>query len=203
MRLTLGVSLIIWASLVGAVGSASAQVAVAVIDMGAVFESHPLFLSQLESLKQEIRQFEEEQNQLREGLMARFQVLRSQDAGTDSFRQAEADIANQTANLDVQKRLRMRDFAQKEAKLYYEIYTDVSAKVTSYCQHYGIQAVVHYNSRPMDINNPATIMERIGSNVIYARPDREITEAIKQLCATASGQQGTPAASGSQPGLRR
>jgi hypothetical protein len=59
----------------------------------------------------------------------------------------------------------------------------VSSKVSAYCQHHGVATVIHYNSRPMDLNNPATIMDRIGSNVVYARPDWEITAAIKQLCA--------------------
>jgi Skp family chaperone for outer membrane proteins len=163
-----------------------AQVSVAVIDMGAVFESHPMFLSQLESLKQEIREFEAQQQAQREGLSAKFQLLRGQDPSSEAYRTGEAEIASQTANLDVQKRLRSKEFAQKEAKIYFEIYTDVTAKINAYCQHYGIETVVHYNSRPMDVSNPATIMERIGSNVVFARPEREITEAIKLQCG---GQQ--------------
>lgn len=168
---------------VGSLGSTLGQAPIVAIDMGAVFESHPLFVSQLEALKQEIRQFEEDQNRQREALQAKFQTLRGQDASTEIYRQTEADIASQVANLDVQKRLRSKEYAQKEAKIYFDIYTDVSSKVTAYCQHHGITTVIHYNSRPMDLNNPATIMERIGSNVVYARPDWEITAAIKQLCS--------------------
>jgi len=156
--------------------------------MGAVFESHPLFVTQLEGLKQEIRQFDEDQTRQREALSAKFQLLRGQDPNSDAFRQGEAEIASQSANLDVQKRLRSKEFAQKEAKIYYQIYTDVSSKVAAYCQHNGISTVIHYNSRPMDLQNPATIMERMGSNVVYARPDWEITQTIKDLC------QATPAA---------
>jgi hypothetical protein len=176
--------------------------------MGAVFESHPLFLTQLEVLKQEIRQFEEDQNRQREALAAKFQVLRGQDPGTEAYRQGEAEIANQTANLDVQKKLRAKEFAQKEAKIYFDIYTDVSVQVANYCQHHGITTVIHYNSRPMDLENPATIMERMGSNVVYARPDWEITAAIKQLCgsqapATGGAPIGGTAAGGGQPRVNR
>jgi Skp family chaperone for outer membrane proteins len=182
MRIVAG--LICWCLVVvGLMNSTMGQTSIVAIDMGAVFESHPLFVSQLEALKQEIRQFDEDQNRQREALQAKFQSLRGQDASSEIFRQTEADIASQVANLDVQKRLRSKEYAQKEAKIYFEIYTDVSAKVTAYCQHHGLATVIHYNSRPMDLNNPGTIMERIGSNVVYARPDWEITAAIKQLCA--------------------
>ncbi|MBL8852978.1 MAG: OmpH family outer membrane protein [Planctomycetaceae bacterium] len=186
---------------VGSLGATMGQTPIVAIDMGAVFESHPLFVSQLEALKQEIRQFEEDQNRQREALQAKFQTLRGQDASSESFRQTEADIAGQVANLDVQKRLRSKEYAQKEAKIYYDIYTDVSSKVTAYCQHHGLTTVIHYNSRPMDLNNPATIMERIGSNVVYARPDWEITAAIKQLCTGPAQTARTPG--NVQPSLNR
>lgn len=174
--------------LAGRIESAAGQASLVAIDMGAVFESHPLFVTQLEGLKQEIRQFEEDQTRQREALNGKFQLLRGTDPNGEEYRQGEAEIASQAANLDVQKRLRGKEFAQKEAKIYYEIYTDVSSKVAAYCQHHGISTVIHYNSRPMDLQNPATIMERMGSNVVYARPDWEITQAIKDLC------QATPAA---------
>lgn len=172
-------------TVVGSCSLTLGQTPIVSIDMGAVFESHPLFVSQLEALKQELRQFEEDQNRQREALQAKFQTLRGQDPSSEVYRQTEADVASQGANLEVQKRLRAKEFAQREAKIYFEIYTDVSAKVSSYCQHHGIATVIHYNSRPMDLNNPATIMDRIGSNVVYARPDWEITASIKQLCAQA------------------
>lgn len=192
MRWMLGLICVcgMWAS---SAGSAQAQSSLVAIDMGAVFESHPLFVTQLESLKQEIRQFEEDQTRQREALSAKFQLLRGQDPNSEAYREGEAEIASQAANLDVQKRLRAKEFAQKEAKIYYQIYTDVSGKVASYCQHHGISTVMHYNSRPMDLQNPATIMERMGSNVVYARPDWEITQAIKDLCQAPSATS-TPAA---------
>ena len=197
MRWMLGLICVcgMWA---GRMESATAQVSLVAIDMGAVFESHPLFVTQLEGLKQEIRQFEEDQTRQREALSAKFQLLRGQDANSEAYRQGEAEIASQSANLDVQKRLRAKEFAQKEAKIYYQIYTDVSSKVANYCQHHGISTVIHYNSRPMDLQNPQTIMERMGSNVVYARPDWEITQTIKDLCqanaAAVAPASGTPTA---------
>jgi Skp family chaperone for outer membrane proteins len=185
----------------GSISATMGQVSIVAVDMGAVFESHPLFVSQLESLKQEIRQFEEDQNRQREALQAKYQTLRGQDASSENFRQTEADVASQVANLDVQKRLRSKEYAQKEAKIYFDIYTDVSSKVTAYCQHHGISTVVHYNSRPMDLNNPTTIMDRIGSNVVYARPDWEITAAIKEMCGPAPQAARTPG--GLAPSINR
>lgn len=43
------------------VSTTQAQITVAVIDMGAVFEAHPSFINRLEALKVEIRQFDENQ----------------------------------------------------------------------------------------------------------------------------------------------
>jgi Skp family chaperone for outer membrane proteins len=203
MRLAVGLGFVVGWLVLGP-GAVTAQVSIAAIDMGAVFEAHPLFLNQLEVLKQEIRQFEEEQNRQREGLQAKFQLLRGQDPGSEAYRQGEAEIANQTASLDVQKKLRAKEFAQKEAKIYFDIYTDVSVHVASYCQHHGVSAVIHYNSRPMDLDNPATIMERMGSNVVYARPDWEITAAVKQLCGSkAAAAAGGAPVGGGQPRVNR
>lgn len=188
-------------TVVGSCNLAFGQTPIVAIDMGAVFESHPLFVSQLEALKQELRQFEEDQNRQREALQAKFQTLRGQDPSSEVYRQTEADVASQSANLEVQKRLRSKEFAQREAKIYFEIYTDVAAIVSSYCQQNGIATVIHYNSRPVDLNNPATIMDRIGSNVVYARPDWEITASIKQLCAAPAQAAGNT--NNLQPNLNR
>lgn len=164
------------------VASADAQIKVAVIDMGMVFESHPNFTSRLEALKGEILQFDQQQQQQREALVAKLKILRQQDPNSDAYRTDETDIANQTANLDVQKRLKAKEFAQKEAAIYYEVYQDVTGIVKQYCDHYQIPMVVHFNSKPMQADEPGTIMERMNSNVIYNRPDWNITHSIIEMC---------------------
>ncbi len=185
--------LAVFSSVLSSVSTTQAQIKVAVIDMGAVFEAHPSFINRLEALKVEIRQFDENQTVQREALVGKLKEIRGMSPSSDLFRQGESEIANQTANLDVQKRLKARDFSQKEASIYYEVYQDVTAKVVQYANHYGIPTVVHFNSKPMTTDNPSSIMDRMNSNVVYSRPDWNITDSIIQMCGgqakTASAQQ--------------
>lgn len=172
---------------------AHAQSNVAVLDMGVVFDAHPQFRDKVNALKAEVQSFDEQQKAERDSLVEMAKVLRSGDANSVDYRQRESELASRSANLEVQKRLKSKEFAQKEAAIYYAVYVDVSNKVQQYCNQNGIPMVVHFNSKQMNEKDPASILSRMNSNVIYHRPQANITQAIVQMCGgtaqTASYQQ--------------
>lgn len=192
MRATLLALTVGLLSLAG-VSNLQAQTQVAVVDMGAVFNAHPEFKQRVDALKAEVERFDAVQKQEREKLVAEAQGLQGQDAASPAFRQSESNLANRSANLDVQKRLMAKEFAQKEAQIYYDVYRDVSAKVRAFSEQNQLSMVIHFNSKEMDNTDPTTIMGRMNSNVIYHRGNANITSTIIQLCG---GRQESGNASG-------
>lgn len=166
------------------VAALQAQTRVVVLDMGAVFDAHPDFQGRVEALKAEIKAFDDGQKMQRDTLMEEARRLQTAglDASNPQFRTSEASIASRTANLEVEKRLKVKEFAQKEAAIYYEVYRDVAGRVNNYCKENEIEMVIHFNSKEMTAENPASIMARMNSNVVYYRPQVNITPQIVQLC---------------------
>lgn len=175
-----------------------AQTKVAVLDMGAVFDAHPTFKQKVEALKAEVTQYEQSHQAQRESLVEDAKRLQGMDAANPLYREDESRIANMTAELEVQKRLKAKEFAQKEAAIYFEIYRDVSSRVKNYCEQKGIGTVVHFNSKEMTIKDPSTIMARMNSNVIFYRPMANITDDVIQLCGGQVRPVGYQAPTGNQ-----
>lgn len=169
----------------GLSAAANGQINVAVVDLGTVFETHPSFVSSMDQLKAEMSKYEQDHRKQQESMVTEFKQLRQMNSNSDEYRAKEIQLSRSSANLDIQKKLKAREFMQKEASIYYSTYNDVRVKINNFCKQNTIALVVHYNSAKMDLNNPKSIMSRINSNVIFARKvggNIDITQTVQQMC---------------------
>ncbi len=178
-------------ALVMNVNSANAQTKVAVVDIGLVFKSHPSFSQQLESLKAEADRFKEETRQMQAKLMEKAGVLKNYQPDSPEFRQAETELAKESAALEVQQRGKLRMLMEREAQLHYDTYSQIKQAIASHCEQRAIQLVIRHDSAAMDPSQPGTIMQKVNSKVVFHRPNNEITQQIVSLIAqtNAAGQQ--------------
>ncbi len=161
--------------------SANAQTKVAIVDIGVVFKSHPTFSQELESLKMEADKFKEETRQFQESLMAKAGILRNYQPDSPEFRQAETDLAKESAALEVQQRNRLRQLMEREAKLHYDTYMQIKAAVSTYCEQRGIQLVMRHDAAPMQADQPDSIMQKVNGKIVFHRPNNEITQQIAAM----------------------
>ena len=172
--------------------TADAQTNVAICDIGMVFKNHPVFSSQLDQLKQEADQFQAQTAQLQQELMRKANALQQYRPGSDEYKNAESDLAQEAARLEVEQKDVMRKLMQREAQLHYDTYVEVTNQIARYCQSEGIQLVLRYNSEEMDPENPASIMQAVNGNVIFHRNHKDITDAIIREVGTAAAAASLP-----------
>ena len=132
-----------------------AQTSVALVDVGRVFKSHPVFTQQLQSLKQEAEQFKAETQQLQQALQQEARGLADLDPSSDDFKAEESRLAQKSAAKEVEQRGVMRELMKREAKLHFDTYTEIKNVIASYCEQTGVRMVLRYNSVEMDETDPA------------------------------------------------
>lgn len=172
--------------LCGMCTTASAQSNVALVDVGKVFEAHPVFSSELQKLKAEAEHFKTQSVQLREQMVAKSERLKMLTPGSEEFKAGETALAEELARLEVEQRDAMRKLMQREAQLHYDTYQQVKQLIGQYSASQGIRLVLRHNDQELDVDNPNSIMQYVNANVVYHAPGRDITAAIiQQLNGTA------------------
>ena len=163
--------------------SAMAQTKVALLDIGLVFKNHPTFSSELQALKVEADRFKSETQGLQTNLMGKAEVLKNYTPDSAEFRQAETELAQESAALEVQQRNKLRGLMEREAKLHYDTYLEIKRAVATYCEQRSIQLVVRHDSASMNPDQPNTIMQKVNSKIVYNQPTSEITQEIVAMVA--------------------
>ena len=149
---------------------ADAQTRVSIIDIGEVFKSHPTFPNELQALKSEAEQFKQASMQLRQQMMKKAEVLRQYEPGAAEFKQAESDLAKESASLEVEQRSKMRQLMQREAQLHFETYQQVEKAISAYCEPREIQLVLRHNGVEMKRGDAGSIMRRVNGSIVFHQP---------------------------------
>ena len=162
----------------GLISTADAQTNVALVDISKVFKNHPQFSQQLDQLKIQADQFKAATQKLQQDFMAKAEDLNQYDKNSQDYRQREATLAKESAEMEVVQRTKMRDLLTAEARLHFDTYSEIQQYISQYCQERGIQLVIRYDSEPMKPNDPTSIMQRVNSGVVFSRAGKDITENI-------------------------
>jgi len=176
------------------VTSADAQTKVAIVDIGLVFKNHPRFTAGLAELKSAADTFQAESQNQRQQLLLKADQLNQYTKESVEYQDLEASLAKESATLEVDQRAKMRDLLRDEALLHFNTYVEVSEFISQYCQEYGIQLVLRFNSETMEAKNPQSIMQRVNGNVVHYSQTADITQPIIQRVAQAAttAQSSTP-----------
>lgn len=162
---------------------------VAVVDVARVFKAHRRFNQELEMLKQDAETFQLSMRTSQEQLQQRVDAARAQDPNSAAFRAAEAELTTQLAQLQVTQRQKGRELAEKEARLYFEVYLQVTNAIATHADNNGINLVLRYNSDPIDPADPKSILEGVNREVMFQQ-GRDVTD---EIIAMVNGGQAAPA----------
>ena len=183
------------------IGSVSAQQQVCVVDIAEIFRNHTGFNQQIESLKQAAEQYKTDLERRGNELRARSEKLRDYQIGSAEYKQLEAELAQASANLDVERRAKTRDFVQFEAKLHFDTYVEVTRAIAETCEKRGYRLAIRYDGSKTDATRPEAIMQRVNENVIFHMPQYDITGEIVSSLAAAAPRTGAvePSSQRKQP----
>ena len=160
-----------------------AQTSVALIDVGRVFKSHPVFGQQLQDLKAEAEQFKAETQQLQRELQVEAQGLQGLEPSSAEFKAEETRLAQKSAAKEVQQRGVMREMMKREARLHFDTYNEVKQVIANHCEKAGIRMVLRYNSVEMNEEDPAVIMQKVNGSVVFHTNQKDITQEIVRQIA--------------------
>jgi Skp family chaperone for outer membrane proteins len=172
----------------GLADSLQAQTSVALLDMAVVFENHPAFKSRLTQLKQDADGLQTAVLQQRQALIKEQENLRLlYQPGSQEFKDKEKELALKVTQLEIDSNDKMRDLMVQEAKLHFEIYSEVNRLVDEYCNQFDIRLVLRFNSATVQPDKPESVMQQVNGAIVYYNPNRDITAAIVQRVAQVRG----------------
>ena len=123
---------------------------VVVIDIAKIFDQHPGFQQSMEAMKNEVQQVEQgfrERSQQIETLRER---MKQYESGTPEYKQLDSQILKIQADGQVEATQKKKEFLEREAQLYFNVYKEIQGEVKTFARMNGIGLVLRYNSAEME-----------------------------------------------------
>lgn len=153
--------------------------AVALLDVNYLFDNHPRFKRMMTEMKGDVQRAEEQVKVERDNIRKLYEKL-DQFKGTPDYKAMEEEAAKRENDLKLQIALQRKEFVQREARIYYNVYQEIQQEVDYYCKQNGIDLVLQFNGTPVDVENPESVLKHINKLPVYYAQDRDITPIIRR-----------------------
>jgi outer membrane protein len=151
---------------------------VAIVDMTYVFEHYDGFQSRKLALQRDIERAEQQLKVMQDEMKGLVERLKDYKAGTDDYKQIELELAKRNANGNVLMQTQKKDFLEREAKMFYTIYQEVSEEIKTFSERNGINLVLRFTGDPVDVDDPQQVVKELNKGVVYYSPSIDITPNI-------------------------
>jgi Skp family chaperone for outer membrane proteins len=172
--------------------SAGPATAVAVIDVGYVFKNHARFKSAMDKMKDEVMAAENGLKSERDRINGLMEQIKGFNVGTPEYKKLEAEIAKAQGDFNVNAQLQKKDFMDREAKVYLQVYTEIEKAVEQFAREHRIAVVHRFDGEPVDNSDRNQILRGITKPIVYLEPGIDITPDILKMLngpAVAGAQQ--------------
>lgn len=140
---------------------------VAVIDIALIFKHHDRFNGQMGDIKRDIEQFEAYVRDQQKTLKARMDELQQFNATSPEYKSREADLARSQSELQVKIGLERKNFLEREARVYYQIYKEIESSVRTFATRARIGLVLRFNSDDMKEDDRASVLQGVNRAVVF------------------------------------
>jgi Skp family chaperone for outer membrane proteins len=152
---------------------------IALIDMARVFKTYKKFENLREELKGDLTKSEDKFKQMAEQIRKEQSELKLMKEGSDEYAQKEKVVLGHTTQAETYRKSQQRDLIRREAQIYKTIYLEVADAVQKYASHFNYTLVLRFTSDDLDATeNPEDVMRGLNKQVVYYRPNDDITNAI-------------------------
>jgi len=185
-------------------GVNSSRFNIAVVDVSYIFKNYQQFRASMESMKNEMTSAEGELKAERGQVQAREEQRASYKVGTPEFKKIDEEIARLKAEFNLKAGRIRKDFLEREAKVYYQTYLEVSKIVKYYAQQHDIGLVLRFNGDQVDPNRRESVLRAINDPIVHQN-NIDITPDVLALLNrgnTASADGVAPTASRGGPTTR-
>ena len=161
--------------------SASPATHVAVIDVGYIFKNHNRFKAAMEKMKDEVMAAENALKAERDRINVLMEQLKNFNVGTPEHRKLEAEVAKAQGDFNVNAQLQKKDFMDREAKVYLQVYNEIERAVSQFARDNKIAVVHRFDGEPVDDADRNRILGSITKPIVYYDPQVDITPDILRM----------------------
>jgi Skp family chaperone for outer membrane proteins len=175
---------------------------IALLDVACIFKQHVRLKALMDQMKTDVDRAEAWVKNERDAVTKLAE--RSQDfrPGSPDYKALEEEIAKRRADLAVKIQQQKREFLQREARNYYNVYQEIQQEVNYYCAANGVAVVLRFSREGADVEKPDTVLAYINRPVITYAKDLDITDLIlSQLNRRPAGGDTSPVGVRPRPGV--
>jgi len=176
----------------------------AVVDVSYIFKQYKQFSDSMEGLKKEMQAAEGKLKGERDAVQSKEEMRKQYNVGSAEFKQLDEEIARLKAEFNLSAGRIRKEFLERESKVYYQTYLQVSNAVQHYAQQHNIGLVLRFNGDQIDPNRREDVLRAINKPVV-SQNNIDITPDILALLnrGGAAPAGAAPTASKSKPVRRK
>jgi Skp family chaperone for outer membrane proteins len=140
---------------------------IGVIDINHIFKNHERFKQMIEDMKKDVEAFEAQLNQRGKELQKMREQLDEHRPGSETYKRIEEQMAGFQARVQADTQLKRKEFLEREAKVYYDVYEEIVNEVTLFSQQNRLDLVVRFNSETIDPQNRKSVLEGVNRAVVF------------------------------------
>jgi Skp family chaperone for outer membrane proteins len=153
----------------------------AVIDVGYIFKNHARFKAAMDKMKDEVMAAENGLKAERDRINGLMEQLKGFNVGTPEFKKLEAEVAKAQGDFNVTAQLQKKDFMDREAKVYLQVYNEIERAVSQFARDNKIAVVHRFDGEPVDDADRNRILGSITKPIVYFDPQVDITPDILRM----------------------
>lgn len=155
------------ASAQNAAGANAPKFGVAVVDINYIFKNHQKFKTSMESMKTDFQAVEAEVKGKQQQIVKAQEQKTSYQPGSAEFKQLDEQIVRMNAELQIDVKQKRTGLVEREAKIYFDTYTQVSQAINYYAERQNIGIVMRFNGEEADPANRESILRGINKAVHF------------------------------------
>jgi len=153
----------------------------AVIDVGYIFKNHARFKQAMDKMKDEVLQAENVLKAERDRINGLMEQLKGFNVGTPEYKKLEAEVAKAQGDFNVNAQLQKKDFMDREAKVYLQVYNEIERAVSQFARDNGIAVVLRFDGDTVDATDRNRNLGSITKPIVYHDPQIDITADVLRM----------------------
>lgn len=154
---------------------------VAVIDVGYIFKNHSAFKAAMDKMKDEVLAAENSLKAERDRINGLMEQIKGFNAGTPEYRKLEGEVAKAQGEFNVTAQLQKKDFMDREAQVYLQVYGQIEKAVAQFSRENGIAVVHRFDGDTGDNSDRNRILGNITKPMVYYDPQIDITPDVLRM----------------------
>ncbi len=154
---------------------------IALVDVGYILKNHPNMTANMDALKAEMNQAQEDIENRRKSLLEEQEKIgKTFEADSPQFKQQQESLISRESKLRVDFMGKEKEFAEKQASVIYKSYQSINSAIDRVAKHYQYDVVLRFSQEQneMDPKKPQTVNFGIQRDILFHNEQIDITKIV-------------------------